>query len=113
MITHCVLLQPKVDLTKVDRRAFVTAFERAVREIPSIRGVRVGVRVKHGAGYEQGMPDAAEFLAVLDFDDLDGLKAYLTHPAHAELGMLFGKSLSSALVYDFEMGDVQMLEHLI
>lgn len=113
MITHLVLLQPRVDLTRVDRRAFVTAFERAVRDIPSVRGVRVGLRVKHGAGYEQGMPDTVDLLATLDFDDLDGLKAYLTHPAHAELGMLFGKSLASALVYDFEVGDIQMLERLI
>ena len=68
MIAHIVLLKPKSNLPPEDRRAFVAAFERAVREIPSVRGVRIGTRVMHGAGYEQTMPDTGAFVAVIDFD---------------------------------------------
>jgi hypothetical protein len=108
MVSHLVLMQPRPDLSPVERRGFVDAFERALKEIPTVRGVRVGTRVTHGAGYEQSAP-AADFLAVIDFDDLAGLQAYLQHPAHQELGAWFGRSLSAALVYDFEVGGAELL----
>jgi hypothetical protein len=110
MTTHLVLMKPRPDLTAAERRAFVDALVTAVREIPTVRGLRVGRRVTFGAGYEQTSPDAADFLAVIDFDDLAGLQAYLRHPAHDTLGAKFRESLSSALVYDFETGGVELLE---
>ena len=109
MVTHVVLMKPRADLSADDRQAFVAAFERALREIPTIRQVRIGRRVMHGAGYEQAAPDTADFLAAIDFDDVAGLQAYLRHPAHDELGARFGQSLSGALVYDFEVGGVEAL----
>jgi Stress responsive A/B Barrel Domain len=105
MVSHVVLFKPRPDLSGPDRRALAAAFERAVREIPTVRDVRFGQRVKHGAGYEAVAPDSADYFAIIDFDDLAGLQTYLRHPAHDELGMRFGESLASALVYDFELRD--------
>jgi hypothetical protein len=102
MVTHLVLMKPRADLSDGDRRAFVAAFKAAVHEIPAIRNVRTGRRIVHGAGYERTSPDAADFFAALDFDDLTGLQAYLQHPAHEALGKRFGQCLSAAVVYDFE-----------
>jgi len=113
MIAHLVLFRPKPELSTEDRQALVNAFERAVRDIPSVRAVRVGRRVTHGAGYEQSMPDTGEYLIVIDFDDVEGLQTYLRHPAHEELGARFYQSLSSALIYDFEAGGVEGLENLM
>ena len=112
MVSHVVLMKPRADLSAAERRAFVAAFERAIREIPSIRGVRIGRRVKHGAGYEAAAPDAADYLTMIDFSNLADLQAYLRHPAHDELGARFGQSLSSALVYDFEIGSLEDLAAL-
>ena len=109
MLTHLVLMKPRADLSDADRSALIDAFERAIREIASVRNVRVGRRVVHGAGYEQTAPDIAEYVAAIDFDDLSGLQAYLGHPAHDELGARFGQSLRSAVVYDFEVGGVEDL----
>ena len=109
VVTHVVLMKPRSDLSEADRDAFITAFERAVREIPSIRAVRIGRRVTHGAGYEAFARDAADYVALIDFDDVDGLQAYLRHPAHGEIGARFGVSLSSALVVDFEVGGIEAL----
>ncbi len=91
-------------MSERERDALVAAFRRAVREIPDVRAVRVGRRVTHGAAYERSSPGIADFLIVIDFDDLDGLQAYLRHPAHAELGMRFNQAFDSGLVYDFEAG---------
>jgi hypothetical protein len=101
MISHVVLMKPRRDLSAADRAALIDAFERAVREIPTVRGVRVGRRIFHGAGYEASAPDAADYVAIIDFDDLAGLQTYLRHPAHEELGSTFGQLLSAAMVYDF------------
>ena len=109
MVSHVVLMKPRPDLPAADRLAFVEAFERAVRDIPAVRHVRVGKRLRHAAGYEQSALDTADYVAIIDFDDLAGLQAYLRHPAHADVGAQFGQSLSSALVYDFEVGGIEQL----
>lgn len=109
MLTHLVLMKPRPDLSAADRAALVDAFEHAVREIPTVRNVRVGRRIVHGAAYEAVAPDVAEYVAAIDFDDVAGLQAYLRHPAHDELGARFGQSLRSAVVYDFEVGGVEDL----
>jgi Stress responsive A/B Barrel Domain len=113
MVSHVVMMKPRLDLSADDRRALVAAFERAIREIPTVRAVRVGRRLVHGAGYEQTAPDAADYLIVIDFDDLEGLQTYLRHPAHEQLGARFGQSLSAALVYDFEVGGIEELSRLV
>ena len=113
MIAHVVLFCPKPDLSVDDRRSLVAAFERAVRDIPGVRNVRVGRRITHGAGYEQRMPETADYLIVVDFDDLEALQTYLRHPAHQELGARFNQSLDSALIYDFEVGEIERLAGLV
>jgi hypothetical protein len=102
MVFHVVLIKPRNGLSAADRDRLLTSFERAIREIPTVRSVRVGRRVTHGTLYEQRMPDLADYLVTIDFDDVEGLAGYLRHPAHADLGAAFGELLESALVYDFE-----------
>jgi Stress responsive A/B Barrel Domain len=113
MVSHVVMMKPRPDLSADDRQALMAAFERAMREIPTVRAVRAGRRVVHGAGYEQTAPDAADYLIIIDFDNLEGLQTYLRHPAHEALGTRFGQSLSSALVYDFEVGGVEELSRFV
>ena len=103
MIAHIVLFRPRADLSDSGRADLVSAFERAIREIPSIRGARIGTRVVHGRPYEALMRSNYSYAAVLEFDDLAGLKAYLEHPAHERLGSSFFEAFEEALMYDFEM----------
>ena len=107
MLFHVVLLKPRADLSAENRREFLAAFERAIHDIPTVRAVRVGKRVRHGAGYEAAAPDAADYLAIIEFDDVAGLQLYLQHPSHVELGRLFGALLSGALVFDFQMNGAE------
>ncbi len=112
MIAHVVLFRPKPDLSVDDRRSLMTAFERAIREIPAVRNVRLGRRVTHGAGYEQRTAETADCLIVIDFDDLEALQTYLRHPAHEALGARFNQSLSSAWIYDFEVRGLERVQEL-
>jgi hypothetical protein len=103
MVSHLVLMKPRPDLSPEERQVLTSVFERAIREIPTVRNVRVGRRIRHGAGYELTAPDTADYLVIIEFDDVGGLREYLRHPEHQELGARFNQSLSSALVYDFEV----------
>ena len=113
MVSHLVLMKVRADLSPADRMALTSAFERAIREIPSVRDVRVGRRITHGASYELGAPDTADYLAIVDFDDVSGLQEYLRHPAHEELGTRFNDSLSAAVVYDFDVGGTEKLKSFV
>ena len=113
MLWHLVLLKPRADLSVAERRALVDTFTDSVRRIPQVRDVTVGKRVTHDAGYERGMPDTADYMLMLAFDDLAGLQAYLRHPAHEAIGARFADSLSAAVVYDFDVGDIDTLARLV
>ena len=102
MIRHIVLFRPRAGLSADERAGLADALRTAIRAISSIRRARVGRRVTHGRPYEQRMPVDYEYAAMLDFDDLGGLKMYLEHPAHEALATRFFTVLEESLIYDFE-----------
>jgi hypothetical protein len=106
VIAHVILFSPRPDLTPEARRELLEALAAASTLIPSIRKFRVGARMKHGLpGYEQMMQDDYGFAAIIEFDDLEGLKTYLAHPSHEAMGRHFGESASRALAYDYSLVD--------
>jgi hypothetical protein len=108
MIVHVVLFSPRPDLSAADRAAVLESVAAAAKEIPSIKRLRIGRRVKHSLpGYEQMMHDDYEFAVIIEFDDVAGLKAYLQHPAHAAAGHHFAASASKALAYDYDIADLK------
>jgi hypothetical protein len=103
MIAHIVLFRPRPHLTNEERRDLMGTLTRALRDIPSIRRASVGSRIRHGRPYESLMQTDYTYAAILEFDDLAGLKAYLEHPSHDALGSQFFAVFEEALMYDFEM----------
>jgi hypothetical protein len=103
VIAHVVMFRPRPDMSDADRNGLVDALTRALNEIPSIRRARVGTRVTHGRPYEALMHADYEFIALLEFDDLRGLQAYLEHPAHEALGARFFAAFAEALMYDYRL----------
>jgi hypothetical protein len=63
----------------------------------------VGRRVTIGRPYETLMRTDYSHAALLEFDDVAGLRAYLEHPAHQELAHRFFESFEEALLYDYEV----------
>lgn len=113
MIAHVVLFAPRADLTHAERQDVLQAFRAAAEGAPTVRGVRIGRRVRHGLpGYESAMREDYEYLAILDFDDVDGLKAYLQHPAHSAAGRHFSASAAAALAYDYAVASPGELARL-
>jgi hypothetical protein len=105
VITHVVLFRPRAGLSPVARAELIDALRAALRTIPSIRRARMGRRVTHGRAYEQAMRVDYAFAALLEFDDIAGLRAYLEHPAHEALATRFFSVVDEALMYDFELDE--------
>lgn len=105
MIAHIVLFRPRADLSLDARQALATALEAALRQIPSIRRAHVGPRLLHGRAYEALMRVDYQYAAVLEFDDVGGLTAYLEHPSHEQLASQFFDAVEEALMYDFELAE--------
>jgi hypothetical protein len=112
MLFHIALFRPRPDLAPADRASLVEGLESALQRIPSIRRFHIGRRVTHGAGYEALMPVSLDYAAVVEFDDLAGLKEYLEHPAHRTLGSRFMSSLESSAIFDYQMQDGEALRDL-
>jgi hypothetical protein len=105
MIAHIVLFRPRAEVGAIERAAFERAIAGACREIPSIRRFRLGPRVRHGRAYEATVAQDYPYAAVIEFDDLAGLSAYLDHPAHAELARLWASTSADSLVFDYELAE--------
>ena len=103
MIAHVVLFRPRATLTDAQRAQLADVFSAALRDIPFIRRAHIGERVTHGRPYESLMRSHYSHAALIEFDDVAGLKAYLEHPAHERLGALFFEAFEDALIYDFDM----------
>lgn len=107
MILHVILYTPKTEMADGTRQEILAGLAAAATAIPSIRRLRVGRRMTHGRpGYEQAMQTHYEYAVIVEFDDLDGLIAYLSHPAHRAIGGHFVQSATDALAYDYEMFDL-------
>ncbi|MCL4846954.1 MAG: Dabb family protein [Acidobacteria bacterium] len=103
MVIHLVLFRPRPDLEPGIREALFDALRVANEQIPSVRRFSVGRRVSDGPTYVmRGFPDFP-YAAVVEFDDRDGLEAYLAHPAHDALGRHFNAAADAALIYDYEV----------
>ena len=107
MIVHVVMFQPRADLDASSRETLLEEIAAAAKTIPSVRRMSVGPRVRHGLpGYEQAMTTDYGYALIAEFDDREGLIAYLRHPAHHAIGHHFTASAERSLAYDYEMEDV-------
>jgi hypothetical protein len=108
MIAHVVLFKPQPSMGAERQLAVLHALNAAVTESPSIRACRVGRRVRHGLpGYEQAMAEDYQYFLILEFDDVEGLRRYLTHATHEQLGDFFSSGAEASLAYDYEMLDLK------
>ena len=113
MIAHVVLFRPPADFADSDRQALLDAMRAAFTGIAEIRRVRIGKRLLIGRGYETQMAEHFEYSAIIEFDSEADLRAYLDHPAHADLGQRFFQSAEAALVYDFVIVEPDRVRDLL
>ena len=105
MVVHVVLFRPRPDLAEGESEALLEAMRVAAREIPSVRGFRIGQHVDPPIAYKLGGFPSFPWVALLEFDDQAGLRAYLSHPLHVDLGARFNATADAALIYDYTVAE--------
>jgi hypothetical protein len=101
MTIHVVLFRPRPDISDEQRDGLLEAMRVAARDIPTVRGFRIGNHIAEPVPYViSGFP-SFPWLALLEFDDEAGLRTYLAHPLHRELGARFNATAEAAMIYDF------------
>jgi hypothetical protein len=96
MIRHITLFTLHAGVAAEDAR--VTAAVQASRRLSELPHA-------HSWLFESNISDrdiAADFAAIGDFDDIDGLAAFLRHPAHAVAGAMWSE-LATWVIADFPL----------
>jgi hypothetical protein len=105
MTVHVVLFRPRPDLDEEAREGLLVAMRTAARDIPGVRRFRIGQHIAQPIPYViSGFPDFP-WVALLEFDDEAGLRAYLAHPLHVALGQRFNAAAEAAMIYDYTVTD--------
>ena len=105
MIAHIVLFRLRPEVSLEDRRALLDGWATVLNDIPVIRRARVGRRVRIGRSYESLTRLDFPYVAVLEFDNVEALRAYLDHPAHEALATRLFAAIADTLIYDFDVTD--------
>jgi len=103
LIAHVVLFRLRPEVPPEDRRALLDAWATALNDIPVIRRARVGRRVRIERSYESLTRLDFPYVAVLEFDSVEALRAYLDHPAHEAVATRLFAAIEDTLIYDFEI----------
>jgi hypothetical protein len=106
VILHVVLYQPKASASQAELSELIASLEQVSREIPSVRQVRVGKSLDLGIDYlRQANGQEYGYCAVFEFNDKNGLLAYLGHESHAKLAELFWKTCEQPMIMDILAAD--------
>ena len=103
MITHIVLFQPKAGVTPAQKQDLADAVQLACTQAASVRRFEIARVIDAGAGYSKQFGEKTyEYVAVIEFDDRQGLAEYLNHPAHERLAKLFWEACEATRIIDAE-----------
>lgn len=96
MIRHVAVFRFVPEFTEQQREDWIALVQDLPHHIPEVRALSIGRDVLHG-------PSSHDLAIVADFDDLAGLEAYSTHPAHQKVLDVSGQVKASLAVVDFRI----------
>lgn len=98
MIKHIVLFKLKDEISVEKKLAVMNKFKGAIEalpaKIPVIRMIEVGLNVNPAESWNIALSS--------EFDSLDDLKAYATHPDHVAAGTILAETKESRACVDYE-----------
>ena len=98
MVKHIVLFKLKEEMSEADKLSVMSQFKEAIEALPAkisvIRSIEVGLNIN---------PNEAWNIALYsEFDSLDDVKVYATHPEHVAAGKLLADAKESRSCVDYE-----------
>lgn len=99
MVKHIVLFKLKDEAPAEQKQAAMNNFKKAIEALPAkisvIRKVEVGLNINPGETWSIALYS--------EFDTLDDVKFYATHPDHVAAGALLAEVKESRACVDYEV----------
>lgn len=99
MIKHIVLFKLKDEVPETDKLVVMNKFKEAIEALPAkisvIRKIEVGLNMNPGESWHIALYS--------EFDNLDDVKFYATHPDHVAAGKIIAEAKESRSCVDYEI----------
>lgn len=96
MIRHVAVFRFIPEFTESQRDEWIALVRDLPSHIPEVRSMSIGKDIVGG-------PSSHHVALIADFESLDDLRAYSTHPAHQKVLDISGPVKASLSVVDFEI----------
>ena len=99
MVKHIVLFKLKDEVPETDKLVVMNKFKEAIEALPAkisvIRKIEVGPNMNPGESWHIALYS--------EFDNLDDVKFYATHPDHVAAGKIIAEAKESRSCVDYEI----------
>ena len=99
MVKHIVLFKSKDEVPETDKLVVMNKFKEAIEALPAkisvIRKIEVGLNMNPGESWHIALYS--------EFDNLDDVKFYATHPDHVAAGKIIAEAKESRSCVDYEI----------
>ena len=99
MVKHIVLFKLKDEVPETDKLVVMNKFKEATEALPAkisvIRKIEVGLNMNPGESWHIALYS--------EFDNLDDVKFYATHPDHVAAGKIIAEAKESRSCVDYEI----------
>ena len=98
MVKHIVLFKLKDEVPEAEKLVVMNKFKEAIEALPAvipvIRKIEVGLNTNPGETWHIALYS--------EFDNLDDVKFYATHPLHVAAGEIIAEAKESRACVDYE-----------
>ena len=99
MVKHIVLFKLKDEVPETDKLVVMNKFKEAIEALPEkisvIRKIEVGLNMNPGESWHIALYS--------EFDNLNDVKFYATHPDHVAAGKIIAEAKESRSCVDYEI----------
>ena len=99
MVKHIVLFKLKDEVPETDKLVVMNKFKEAIEALPAkisvIRKIEVGLNMNPGESWHIALYS--------EFDNLDDVRFYATHPDHVAAGNIIAEAKVSRSCVDYEI----------
>lgn len=101
MVKHIVLFKLKDEAPADKKLEAMNSFKQAIEALPA----KISVIRKIEVGLNMNPAETWSIALYSEFDSLEDVKSYATHPEHVAAGKLIAEVKDSRACVDYEVGD--------
>lgn len=97
MVKHIVLFKLKDEISENDKQKIANDFKQAIEALPAV----INVIRKIEVGINMNPAETWHIALYSEFDSLEDVRIYATHPAHVEAGKIIANAKDNRACVDY------------